>query len=117
MGNTSKNKKNLIEGVKEYRHKPFQERVLLKKLIFVENALTYSSLRKKLKEEFEMDTTRQYLYGIVSGRLTPSFEFATVLCKALGITNVFTIFDINEPHFPNFQTADKLEEKEKGKKI
>jgi hypothetical protein len=99
--------KKLNVGVKERTPKTFKERVLLKKLIFVEKALTYASLRRKIEKDFGVSTTRQYLYGIVSGRLTPSFEFATVLCKALDIKNVYTLFEPSEIYFPSFQSADE----------
>ncbi len=99
----------LSETVKE-RVKPPRERVFLKKMIFVEYALSYASLRDKLMKDLQVETTRQYLYGIVSGRLNPSYEFATKLCKVLGISNVWTLFDQSEIHLPIFHTADKLEE-------
>lgn len=94
---TLKNKKNLPESVKEYK-----ERTFLKRIVFIEKALSYASLRDLLKEKEDLDTTRQYLYGIVSGRLTPSFEFATKLCHVLGIKNVYTIFDQSELYLPDF---------------
>ena len=101
MDNSLDNKKKLNGDVKEYK-----ERTFLKRIVFIEMALSYASLRDLLKEKENLETTRQYLYGIISGRLTPSFEFATKLCRALGV-KVRTIFDDGELYLPNFKEEIK----------
>jgi len=100
--------KDLKETVKGYKIQ-YKERTLLKKIIFIEKGLNYATLKKKLEADLDIKVTRQYLYGICTGRLTPSFQFAMNLCKVLGINNIYTIFEPNELHFPDFQSADKIE--------
>ena len=105
LDNSSKNKKKLNKGVKECKldTSGYKERTLLKRYIFIEKGLSYSSVRKLLREKENIETTRQYLYGICSGRLNPSFEFAKKLCRVLGIDNVYLFFDQNELYLPDFE--------------
>ena len=107
MDNSSYNQKNLIESVKEHTQdsSKFKPRASLKRWIFINKGLSYASVRDLMKEKKNIDTTRQYIYGICSGRLTPSLEFAKNLCEVLGIDNVFYFFDPSE-----FQILKKFEE-------
>ncbi len=85
----------LSGGVKERSGEGFipKPRTALRRWIFVNKGLSYASVRDLLKKKKDIDTTRQYIYGICSGRLTPSFEFAKNLCEVLGIENVFYFFE------------------------
>lgn len=97
QGNSTIEQKKLNSTVKEYK-----ERTFLKRIVFIEKALSYASLRDLLKKEEELETTRQYLYGIISGRLTPSYEFATKLCRVLDI-KIRTVFNEGEIYLPDFK--------------
>jgi len=112
MDDLSEDKKILPEGVKEpiKEQSIFRPRTTLKRWIFVNKGLSYASVRDLLKERKNIDTTRQYIYGICSGRLTPSLEFAKNLCEVLGIENVFYFFEPTE-----FPILEKYKEDENGK--
>jgi len=108
QANTQVEQKKLKVGVKEYK-----ERTFLKKIVFIEKGLGYASLRDLLKEKEDIETTRQYLYGIVSGRLTPSYEFAVKLCRVLGLRSVYTVFEQGELYLPNFFSDNYTQTKQR----
>jgi DNA-binding XRE family transcriptional regulator len=107
---------NSIEIQKKFKNdvKEYKERTFLKRIVFIDKALSYASLRDLLKEKENVEVTRQYLYGIISGRLTPSYEFAVKLCRVLGLNSIYTVFDQNEIHLPNFQITNKIKESDEN---
>ena len=102
---------SIPQPVKERRHRgsALRPRTTLRRWIFVNKGLSYSSVRDLLKQKKDIDTTRQYIYGICSGRLTPSFEFAKNLCEVLGIENVFYFFEPTD-----FPILEKYKEERKN---
>jgi DNA-binding XRE family transcriptional regulator len=107
---------NSIEIQKKFKNdvKEYKERTFLKRIVFIDKALSYASLRDLLKEKENVEVTRQYLYGIISGRLTPSYEFAVKLCRVLGLNSIYTVFDQNKIHLPNFQITNKIKESDEN---
>jgi len=97
--NNPTEQKKLNDDVKDCIGEPsqFTPRADLRRWIFINKGLTYASLRDLLQKH-EIKTTRQYLYGICSGRLTPSYTFAKKLCEILGVDNIFYFF--NPTEFP-----------------
>jgi len=93
---------NVKEPVSKALYKPNE---ILKRFIYVQHKSNINKFSIKL------GVRRQYLWGIISGRLRPSISMARKICDLLGVQDTRLIFPDGSLKYPNFKTADKLEDK------
>jgi len=95
------------ESVKKPVYKPLYEpNEILRRHIYIKHK---SNIHKFSKE---LGVHRQYIWAIISGRLRPSIPMARKICDLLGVEDTRLIFLDGSLEYPDFKTADQLEEKD-----
>lgn len=106
MYNTSEEQKNMNEEVKEELSKQIYPRnEILKRLIYIQHKSNLSKFAE------ELGVSRQYIWGIISGRLKPSPSMARKISDALGF-DTRVIFPDGSIDYPDFKTASEFQEEQ-----
>jgi len=87
MDNSTLTAENAPSDVKEPEQKPFyRQNEMLKKFIYIQHKSNIN------KFAVELGVARQYIWGIIAGRLKPSISMARKICDALQVQDTRLIF-------------------------
>jgi DNA-binding XRE family transcriptional regulator len=100
-------REKLIDTNKNNFKPIFVPNEILKRFIYIQHKSNIN------KFALELGVTRQYIWGIITGRLKPSITMARKICDKLGVEDTRLIFPDGSIDYPEIKSAyDILNKKE-----
>jgi len=95
------------EGVNEPSPKILYEtNEILKRFIYIQHRSNINRFAK------ELGVNRQFIWGIIAGRLRPSMPMARKICDVLKVEDMRLIFPDGSLEYPRIISADKIQGEE-----